>query len=392
MKYKGVSVNFVHNRKKERNTTNEYFIQARITIERKSKYFSIDELPKIHPKYWSGKENRWVKESHPEGSKINSFLVRKVAHLNDYLIESKINHGYITFERIKAEFFKKGSVATFNDFFDHFLDTHKFQAVRTKQAYSTTRDNINEFSQRIPLSSISEKLISDFIEWERSIKKIKDVTIDKHLTHIKTIVKEIVNSGLLPKNPLEHSRFNLKPEKASRTSLNKEEVKKIWTLRFNEEEKHLEKVRDIFIFLCQTGLYYSDVLELKKSNIIENRVIKGTRTKNNHLYIIPLVETTKQILNKYSSESDYIFSGLITEPAFNRHLKKIALKAGIRKNISNKVGRHTFTEVLIASNTLQRSFISKMLGHEKESTTQAYYELNESHFLSQINNFNDYLS
>lgn len=391
MRYKGISIKFVHNWKKEKTISNEFYIQARITLDRKSKYFSIDELPKINPKYWSGKSNRWVKDSHPEGSKINSYLVKKLTQLDQYILDSRLNHGLLTFEKIKTEFFRKGSISTLNAYYQEFIDSHKFDAPRTKQAYKTTKDTLDEFSPNIAIGTISEKLLNDFIDWERNTKKLKDVTIDKHLTHIKTIIKEVVKSGLLVKNPIEHSRFKIKPEKADRISLSIQEVKKIWDQKFTEENKHLEKTRDVFIFLCNTGLYYSDVLELKKTNIIDKRLIKGTRTKNNHLYIIPLSETAKLILKKYDSPSDLIFPGLISEPAFNRALKEIAKAAKISKSISNKVGRHTFTDAMISSNKLQRSFVSKMLGHEKESTTQYYYDINENHFLTQIKEFDDFL-
>lgn len=391
MRYKGVSVKFVHNWKKEKNKANEFFIQARVTLDRKTKYFSIDELPKIHSKYWSGKDNRWVKESHPEGSKINSYLVKKLAQIDDYILGSKMNFGVLTFDKIKTEFFRKGSITTLNDFFQQFLETNKFDAKRTKQAYKTTKDTLDEFSDSIALGAISENLLVDFIEWERSKKKLKDVTIDKHLTHIKTIIKELVKAGLIIKNPIEYSRFKLKPEKANRISLTVEEVKKIWNLKFTESKRHLEKSRDIFVFLCQTGLYYSDVLELRKTNIIDTRLIKGTRSKNDHQFIVPLSDTTNSIIRKYESQSDMVFPNLITEPAFNRALKDIANASGISKRISNKVGRHTFTDAMISSNKLKRSFVSKMLGHEKESTTQHYYDINENHFLSQIKEFDDYL-
>lgn len=366
MRHQGVSIKFVHNRKKETNNGNEFYIQVRITMERTTKYFSIGELPKIPVKYWSGKENKWVKESFPQGSQINSFLNSRITELDKYIITSRINHGLLKFENLEKEFFRKGSVKTMNDFYRNFNVTNKFEAFRTKQAYETSLSLLDEFDSNIPLNSISEGLLNNYIEWEREVKKNKDVTIDKHLNHFKTIVKEIYKAGLLAKNPLEHARLKVKPEKAERTALTKKEVEDLWNLNFTNENKHLEKHRDIFVFQCLTGLYFEDVRKLIKKNLIQGEgkiVLQGERNKNGKLFIIPLGEKAVQLIEKYSiQEKQNLFPDLATEPAFNRSIKTIAIMAKINKSISNKVGRHTFTELAILSG-YPRSFVSKMLGH-----------------------------
>lgn len=54
----------------------------------------------------------------------------------------------------------------------------------------------------------------------------------------------------------------------------------------------------------------------------------------------------------------------MTESVFNRSLKKVATMAAITKSITKKVGIHTFTDTMIGSNKLRRSFVSKMFGHK----------------------------
>lgn len=386
MGHKGISVKYLHNWKKEKNRKNEFYIQVRITLERVSRYFAIEELPKIPTKYWSGKENRWVKDTYPQGSTINSFLIKKLNQLDEFLLEARMNHGTITFDLIKTEFFRKGAVKTLNEFFKEYIENTKFDAARTKQAYSTSLQKIDEFNPSIPINSLSEKLINDFINWEKNTNNLKDVTIDKHLGHVKTIIKELIKVGLLNKNPIEHSRFKLKPEKADRTALTKEEVKALQKVKFTQENSHLEKHRDIFIFLCMTGLYYSDAIELKKDNIIDEKLIQGFRTKNDHPFIVPLSPAANKIVQKYNlPDTNNVFPKLASEQAFNRSIKEVAKLAKLKKTLRNKVGRHTFTELAI-SNGIERSFVSKMLGHKKESTTQYYYDINGTHILERMKN------
>ncbi len=61
--------------------------------------------------------------------------------------------------------------------------------------------------------------------------------------------------------------------------------------------------------------------------------------------------------------------------AYNRNLKKIAAKAGIKKALSNKIARHTNAQLWIRFGA-ERPIISKMMGHAKEETTRHYYSVN----------------
>lgn len=45
-------------------------------------------------------------------------------------------------------------------------------------------------------------------------------------------------------------------------------------LAIDDENEHLIKTPYIFIFLCHTELYYSDLTGLKNENIIDQKVIK----------------------------------------------------------------------------------------------------------------------
>lgn len=392
MDFKGLSFKFVFNRKNQKNSKNEFHIQLRITLDREAKYFSLIDLPKIPAKYWSGKENRWVKESYPSGASINSHLITKLSSLNNFLVKSKIAGKIVNFNLIKVEFFKKGEIQTFNQFFQKHLDTYKFNKPGTKKAYQTSLSTLNEFNPEIPFQSLSMDLIREFIDWERNIKKNKDVTIDKHYRHLSTLAKFAKTAGFLQVNPLEGTKSDLKPEKASRVSLTQEEVNKLSSIVFLDSESHLERDRDVFVFQCLTGLYYKDVLELVEDNLVKSKgkiLICGSRTKNGEDYIVPLSAKANEILKKFEGfrEGLKLFSGLSQEPVYNRSLKRLAEKAKISKSISNKVGRHTFTENAIASG-VPRSFVTKMLGHTKESTTQHYYDINATHFINGVMSHN----
>ncbi|MBL7709156.1 MAG: tyrosine-type recombinase/integrase [Chitinophagaceae bacterium] len=63
------------------------------------------------------------------------------------------------------------------------------------------------------------------------------------------------------------------------------------------------------------------------------------------------------------------------EPVYDCNLKEIAKMAGIHKNITNKVARHTNAQLWIRYGA-EGAVLSKMMGHTKQETTRNYYDVN----------------
>ena len=61
----------------------------------------------------------------------------------------------------------------------------------------------------------------------------------------------------------------------------------------------------------------------------------------------------------------------------NAYLKEIAPLAGIHKNLTFHMVRHTFATTITLTNGVPIETISKMLGHTKLSTTQIYAKVIE---------------
>ena len=56
----------------------------------------------------------------------------------------------------------------------------------------------------------------------------------------------------------------------------------------------------------------------------------------------------------------------------NAYLKEIADLAGIVKNLTTHIARHTFATTVTLDNDVPLESVSKMLGHTKLTTTQIY--------------------
>ena len=84
---------------------------------------------------------------------------------------------------------------------------------------------------------------------------------------------------------------------------------------------------------------------------------------------------------RHTTEDEYLFPDTISDQKFNVKLKTLATAAGITKNLTNKVARHSFTDLMISIG-VERQFVSRMLGHTKEATTQQYYDMNIDHIVN----------
>tara|TARA_B100000949_G_scaffold82641_1_gene74016 strand:- start:3646 stop:4278 length:633 start_codon:yes stop_codon:yes gene_type:complete len=160
--------------------------------------------------------------------------------------------------------------------------------------------------------------------------------------------------------------------------LEEDEIEKIKQLKL--EEDGLNLVRDLFIFSCYTGLSYVEVKMLRERDIVKgfdgDQWINVKRKKTKTPVKVPLLHTAERILKKYKGhprvEDAQLLLPVYSNQKVNRSLKIIAKRAGIDKNITFHVARHTFATTITLMNNVPIETVSKLLGHTKLSTTQKY--------------------
>ena len=144
--------------------------------------------------------------------------------------------------------------------------------------------------------------------------------------------------------------------------------------------ERLEKVRDIFLFSCFTGMAYIDVKTLGQDDIVidtnGDKWIKTTRKKTKTRSSIPLLPVADAILEKYAAHPNVLMGkGLLpvlTNQKSNAYLKEIADLCGIKKNLTTHLARHTFATTVTLTNGVPIESVGRMLGHRSLKTTQIY--------------------
>lgn len=155
------------------------------------------------------------------------------------------------------------------------------------------------------------------------------------------------------------------------------------TIRYltDDERKRIEqvqltgtadKVRDLFIFSCYTGLAWADLHGLGKANVVEEdgrTYVTGKRLKTGNPYKVLLLDKPLAILRKYKGALPKYSNQKV-----NMWLKVVAGAAGVSKNLTSHMARHTFATWALRHGT-PIEVVSKLLAHKSVSVTQIYAEL-----------------
>ena len=256
-----------------------------------------------------------------------------------------------------------------------------------KNYYSTERYLHSFLNEKLKLPDIYLKqlnygFILDFEQYlrtyqpKRASKTCSNNGAMKHLERLMKMVNLALRLEWLAKDPFRNYKLNF--HKTERSYLSERELRLIEETTFSGAG--YERVKDVFLFSCYTGLSYIDVKELKSQQLVlgidGNLWIHTKREKTNEIVKIPLLPNAKEIIEKYRKDTRPDVLGKLlpvySNQKTNSYLKVIAKTCGVHKHITFHTARHTFATTVTLSNGVPIETVSKMLGHTKLTTTQIY--------------------
>jgi len=153
--------------------------------------------------------------------------------------------------------------------------------------------------------------------------------------------------------------------------------------------------------LYSAGLRVSELVNLKISNIYDDIGFLRILGKGNKERLTPIGKSALKFIKSYQYEvrnhvhikpghEDYLFlnklGSRISRVSIFTLIKNLALRAGIRKNISPHTFRHSFATHLIEGGADLRA-VQEMLGHESITTTEIYTHLDRDYLKQMIKEF-----
>ena len=170
----------------------------------------------------------------------------------------------------------------------------------------------------------------------------------------------------------------------------------------------LEQCRDVFCFCCFTGLRFSDVKKLRRSDIQADSIKVVTQKTTNSL-TIELNDYSRAILEKYATESPSAYAlPVISNAKYNEHLKEVGRIAELTESVkkvwyvgserhesdspkwqllTTHVARRTFV-VNALSLGISPSVIMKWTGHADYDSMKPYIAIVEDLKRSEMAKFN----
>lgn len=201
-------------------------------------------------------------------------------------------------------------------------------------------------------------------------RDMQNSTIKKHLSFLRSFFLWSDENKLLPTTDWKEFNPEIKTIRNKQVIfLSWDELMKVYEFQFPEDKKYLDRARDVFCFQCFTSLRFSDVYQLKRSDVYPDHIRVCTE-KTDHVLTIDLNDRAKSILKKYECEKFTANRALpvVSNQKSNMYIKEACFAVGIDEpfTVSYYKGRNRIEEVhpkykLIGTHSGRRTFICNAL-------------------------------
>ena len=239
----------------------------------------------------------------------------------------------------------------------------------TYEKFAAVKNHLMNFRDELTFDFFDERGLNNYVTYLRDVKEMRNSTIGKQLSFLKWFLRWAFKKGVHQNNAYDSYKPKLKSTQKKIIFLTWEELNKLREFEIPTTKQALDRVRDVFLFQCFTGLRYSDVFNLRRSDIKGDH-IEVTTVKTSDSLIIELNNHSKAILDKYKDvafEDDKVLP-VITNQKMNDYLKELAELAGIDEPVrqtyyrgNERIDEVTPKYALLGTHAGRRTFICNAL-------------------------------
>jgi integrase len=364
----------------------------------------------VLPKYWNRKTHR-VRQSpsYRAGSAINTRLdnikglIDKVFY--DYQNEYAAEPSPATFRKLIDAGLGRSNQKKLN-FFEYFQDyidrtragqrlTAKGAIIKPEKAkhYGTAMNALKDFEgtwgKKLDFDTIDLDFYQDFTGWMRK-KGYSENYVGEHIKNIKAVLNEATDRGANTNLAYKSKRFIITSEDVDNIALTEKELQEILSLDLSGNPGH-ERVRDLFIVGCHTGMRFGDGASVTADNI-KGDFIDIIQGKTGKPVAIPIHPVVKAIIAKYDGN----LPAAISNQKTNDYLKDICQQVDMLKQPVSKTRTKGGVKVtvnykkweIVSSHTARRTFatnaylqgiptitIMAITGHKTEKSFLKYIKV-----------------
>ena len=239
----------------------------------------------------------------------------------------------------------------------------------TFEKFAAVKNHLTNFREGLTFEFFDERGLNDYVGYLRDVKEMRNTTIGKQLSFLKWFLRWAFKKGVHQNNAYDSYKPKLKSTQKKIIFLTWDELNRLREFKIPSNKQALERVRDVFLFQCFTGLRYSDVFNLRRSDIKGDH-IEVTTVKTSDSLIIELNNHSKAILDKYKDvafEDDKVLP-VITNQKMNDYLKELAEMARIDEPVrqtyyrgNERIDEVTPKYALLGTHAGRRTFICNAL-------------------------------
>lgn len=390
------------NLKNPKSKTNT-LIYIRANIKSDGKYLKYSTGESISPVHWDNSRKFPVKLSGrtSEAVKINS-IIKQLSRYSEAFqticAKIEMREETLSVAAIRKELdieFKKSTkksnsfYAIFDLFIQEKIDIGKIStgAIKNyKNIINVLQNFTSETGYKITFSSINNDFYVAYVKYSRNILKHQNNTLGKYIGFIQSFMNWAALNNY-HKN-YDFKQFEKPKSETDEIALSKEELEELYNYDFSFK-KSLERVRDVFIFGCTTGMRYSDYSVITKNHIRDNQIFLNSKKQKNNLGI-PLNKYSTAILEKYNYSLP-----IISDQKFRDYLKIACKEVGFDemtikttyignkrkdvkipkyKRISTHTARRTFI-TLSLENGMRQDIVMSITGHKSLTHFMKYIKL-----------------
>lgn len=248
--------------------------------------------------------------------------------------------------------------------------------------------DLTQFFEFVKVDLLNRNNIEDYVT--NLHKKYKQKTIKRKIASVKAFYNYLEEQEVIDNNPFKKIKVKFKETKILPKIIPREEIEQLLNYIYEQEDKNSEKsykywLRDIAVIetLFATGARVYEISNIREDSIdLNSGLIKIMGKGGKERYIQIVVPEILNILKKYYlqniesiKKSGYFFVNnrgrRYSEQSIRLMIKKYTKLAGIERNITPHMFRHSFATYLIEEE-VDISYVQKLLGHSSIKTTQIY--------------------
>ncbi|AWG22938.1 integrase [Flavobacterium faecale] len=395
---------------KQPNADSETLIYFTCYFNKENKRFIFSTGESIHPDNWDF-ENKFPFTIGKKKSKFaESIKMQLDRHSNLF------NETESLYKRIKEDFTSKTLRNVFDtefkvaikgkniffDAYDVFMAEKKASlqwSAGTVKRYNNIKNTLKEFETakkyELTFSRIDLNFYGKFASYCMEDRKQINNTYLKNLGFFKTFMfwavknKYTYNTTFENFNHDDNGKCIIKPTLTKQIALTIEDLNNL--MQFEFKTAKLEKVRDVFVFQCVTGMRFGEIATITKSNVTEKDIIlKEEKDEAKAQREIPLTNISRYILTKYDyqlplitnqKQNEYI-KDVFEEMKYSKLVQKVTVKGKdsikVDMNFYDRISTHTARRTFITMMKREGKsdkLIASMTGHTDMKTLNAYYQV-----------------